>query len=335
MPTRTVARIPRAARCWRVVFAMAAGLTCLSATHLSATPTTDVYATFGMNYIDGVGYTYGFGTFDLANPTGSFGEYSYAWTTLLAADGPVLANLAMQPGTGAMTLQYEFNQYRAISSAGALSGNLGTTSSFFGMSYDTSGGLYAVAPYESLPWLRLNPANGQSLASGTFTGDFFYYSSFGGNLAARPDGGFYFVDEGPYPPQLLRLTPNGNDVITVAIGTVTGTGFDPANSGMSLFTSGTSLYLLQETTLFAVDESTAALTKLGTIAGLPTDFKDFTGAAAMIMPVPEPSTYAMALFGLACGGVSMWRRKRRSRGRSLVIAAAIAFAAAAMAAIPA
>ena len=28
--------------------------------------------------------------------------------------------------------------------------------------------------------------------------------------------------------------------------------------------------------------------------------------------VPEPSTYAMALAGLACGGFSIWRRRKRA-----------------------
>jgi hypothetical protein len=28
--------------------------------------------------------------------------------------------------------------------------------------------------------------------------------------------------------------------------------------------------------------------------------------------VPEPSTYAMALAGLACGGYSMFRRRKRA-----------------------
>lgn len=30
------------------------------------------------------------------------------------------------------------------------------------------------------------------------------------------------------------------------------------------------------------------------------------------VPVPEPSTYAMAITGLACGGHSMWRRRKRA-----------------------
>jgi formylglycine-generating enzyme required for sulfatase activity len=34
--------------------------------------------------------------------------------------------------------------------------------------------------------------------------------------------------------------------------------------------------------------------------------------ASPIAPVPEPSTYAMALAGLACGGFSMWRRRKRA-----------------------
>jgi len=34
----------------------------------------------------------------------------------------------------------------------------------------------------------------------------------------------------------------------------------------------------------------------------------FSSAAA----VPEPSTYAMAIAGLACGGYSMWRRRKRA-----------------------
>jgi hypothetical protein len=36
----------------------------------------------------------------------------------------------------------------------------------------------------------------------------------------------------------------------------------------------------------------------------------FTPTGLTIAPVPEPSTYAMALAGLACGGYSMFRRRR-------------------------
>lgn len=43
----------------------------------------------------------------------------------------------------------------------------------------------------------------------------------------------------------------------------------------------------------------------------------WTGASSnkysiSVQAVPEPSTYAMALAGLACGGFSMWRRRKRA-----------------------
>jgi hypothetical protein len=36
----------------------------------------------------------------------------------------------------------------------------------------------------------------------------------------------------------------------------------------------------------------------------------FNSATGFITVVPEPSTYAMALAGLACGGYSLFRRRR-------------------------
>jgi len=36
------------------------------------------------------------------------------------------------------------------------------------------------------------------------------------------------------------------------------------------------------------------------------------GLSETLIAVPEPSTYAMALAGLACGGFSMWRRRKRA-----------------------
>jgi hypothetical protein len=49
------------------------------------------------------------------------------------------------------------------------------------------------------------------------------------------------------------------------------------------------------------------------------DWVDFTSqytkakvASLEVTAVPEPSTYAMALAGLACGGYSMWRRRKRA-----------------------
>ena len=36
------------------------------------------------------------------------------------------------------------------------------------------------------------------------------------------------------------------------------------------------------------------------------------GSLVAVTPVPEPAIHAMALAGLACGGFSMWRRRRRA-----------------------
>lgn len=39
-------------------------------------------------------------------------------------------------------------------------------------------------------------------------------------------------------------------------------------------------------------------------------FSDVPGESVMVGVVPEPSTYAMAVAGMACCGLAMWRRKR-------------------------
>jgi hypothetical protein len=41
-------------------------------------------------------------------------------------------------------------------------------------------------------------------------------------------------------------------------------------------------------------------------------FTESTGQLSFIAAVPEPSTYAMALTGLACGGYSLFRRRKRA-----------------------
>ena len=49
-----------------------------------------------------------------------------------------------------------------------------------------------------------------------------------------------------------------------------------------------------------------------TYVGFVEDILDITGnvSAFQLTAVPEPSTYAMALAGLACGGYSLFRRRR-------------------------
>ena len=269
---------------------------------------SDVYTTFGI--FTGGNYSYGFGRFDLATPTGTSGSYSYAWTQLGATGSPTLANLAMNPVSGSMTLEYEFFQYRSITTAGVISGSLGPTSNFMGMAFDIAGDLHAYAPNDApMAWLKLDAANGQTLTSGTIGGQVTgneLYSSFGGNMAAGPAGGYYFADE--FGEQLVRLQPSGTNAITTVSGSFAGGGFGPGVfSRLCMFTSGTTLYLLGDETLFTVNEATAALTRLGTITGVPTGITGFTGAASMITVVPEPSAVAL----VAAGSLVCWLSRRR------------------------
>lgn len=278
----------------------------------SASQAANVYATF--QAFDG-GYTYGFGTFDLASPTGTSGSYSYAWTTLLSPTSATLANLAMSPDTGAMSLQYEFSEYRTITATGVLSGSLGPIPALWGMAYDGADDLYAFNSQSAgTPWLKLDPANGQELTQGTVTGAFTdsdIYSSFGGNLTVRPAGGFYFANENN-GAELVTFTLSGINATTVLSGSFAGAGFD--GGGLSLFVSGTSLYLLSSSSLFSVDESTAALTKLGEVTGLPASFTDFTGAASPFVAVPEPSLLTLAAGGVFAGSACLVRRRRTGSG---------------------
>ena len=85
--------------------------------------------------------------------------------------------------------------------------------------------------------------------------------------------------------------------------------------GLSLFASGTSLYLLSSSSLFSVDESTAALTQLGTVTGLPAGFYDFTGAASPFVAVPEPAHLTLVAGGVLAGAVCLSRRRRTGQGQ--------------------
>ena len=286
----------------------------------SVSQAADVYATL---QILNSSYTYGFGKFDLASPTGTSGSYSYAWTTLLSPTSATLANLAMSPDTGAMSLQYGFSEYRTITSTGVLSGSLGPTPTFWGMAYDGADDLYAFNSQSSgTPWLKLNPTNGQQLTEGTVTGAFTdndIYSSFGGNLTARPAGGFYYANENN-GAEFVQFILSGTNATTVLSGSFAGAGFSQPTDGggLSLFASGTSLYLLWSSSLFAVNESTAALTQLGTVTGLPAGFTDFTGAASPFVAVPEPAHLTLLAGGVLAGSVSLSRRRRAGQGRSRV-----------------
>jgi hypothetical protein len=82
---------------------------------------------------------------------------------------------------------------------------------------------------------------------------------------------------------------------------------DNLTAPQNLFLSGSSLYVLEIGTNRIGEYTTSGGTvNAALVTGLSSPF-NFT-----VVPVPEPSTYAMALAGIACGGFSMWRRRKRA-----------------------
>jgi hypothetical protein len=250
---------------------------------------------------------YQFGVFDLDSPTGSPGSYQYAWTSLGSSSATPLANLALNPVTSQMYLQYNFNEYRTVSTGGVIGGaSLGSMTTLFGMAFDNSGNLYGT---DGPNWLTLDSSTGATLSSTAFSG--FVYSQFGGGLAYAGDGDFYFGSS--FPVSLFNITPAGLDT---EVGNLSGTSYD-GSMWNAMFSSGVNSYLLNEDRLYQVNLSDASLSLLGTITGLPADFASgFSGAvgiaSAAPAPVPEPGTWAAA--ALLAGGAAFmrWRKRRVS-----------------------
>jgi hypothetical protein len=202
---------------------------------------------------------------------------------------------------------YGARSYRSISPAGATTELGTTTDTIYSMAFDNvTGELFAYSLTATNTWQRLDPADGSTLTGGTLTGENpDPYSSYGGNMSGAATGGFYFVNDFPFG-QLIRITPTGVDGATVIIGTMAGTDYEPSEPS-SPFVWGTTLHILNENRVYAVDESDASLTLLGTVSGLPGDFTRFTGAVAPVA-VPEPSLWITAVAVLTFGAHVMRRR---------------------------
>lgn len=105
------------------------------------------------------------------------------------------------------------------------------------------------------------------------------------------------------------------DVTTAGSGTVGGYSLIKSSSGsglqLALGSDGTTLYGSGTTgQWYTVNTSNGNQTL---IPGFQTVvFNDLAGSAIGNPVVPEPSTYAMALVGLACGSFSMWRRRKQA-----------------------
>lgn len=84
---------------------------------------------------------------------------------------------------------------------------------------------------------------------------------------------------------------------------------DAIYQSMVLASDGTTLFGITPTALHSLNPSTGATVATVPLSGSLPEY--WSGAAVIPVPVPEPSTAAMALAGLACGGYSMFRRRKR------------------------
>ncbi|MBU3664259.1 MAG: PEP-CTERM sorting domain-containing protein [Chthoniobacterales bacterium] len=288
------------------ILAVVCFVTLALGTSLRASIVTPIYAVARLSYAEGPPFSgYQFGVFDLGSPTGSPGSYQYAWTSLGSASSEPLANLALNPVTSQMYVQYFFNEYRTVSTSGVVGGSsLGAMDTLFGMSFDNSGNLYGAY---STDWYTLDSSTGSTTSTAPVVNSL--YSQFGGGLAYASDGNFYFASS--YPSSLYRITAGGTDT---PVGDFAGTNYDE-NGWNTLFSSGVNSYLLNENRLYQVNLSDASLSLMGTITGLPTEFSSgFSGAVGLASSpaaVPEPGTWAAA--ALLAGGAGFMRWRKRAK----------------------
>jgi hypothetical protein len=104
-------------------------------------------------------------------------------------------------------------------------------------------------------------------------------------------------------PGAIATDSYGYDGVNV-VGVVTNSNY----SGTGFLFDGTTFTLLDD-----INGSTvyARGVQGNTVVGFYSDVSK-QGYVGFIATVPEPSTYAMALAGIACGGFSMWRRRKRA-----------------------
>ena len=182
-----------------------------------------------------------------------------------------------------------------------------------------------LAAFEPTPFVEnfssLTP--NQYLSTATFTGP-----GAGGpfSFTATAAAGLYVLPSDPPGGGNWLSTNTGRDSMGFSITGATATGFGTfpflttlpgalMSGTMQLTVNGASSYTLNDPSptkffgLVSTDPiNSITLEYLGSDEAFVTTGQITLGVAA----VPEPSTYAMALAGLACGGFSMWRRRKRA-----------------------
>jgi len=283
-----------------------------------AAPEQTIYGAVQL-YTDELGFHYQIGTFDLANPTGTLGTYSYAWNNLGASTTDGLANISRSPLSAQLFIQGGFDSLTEVASNGGLSPSLTGIPTYFGMAFGSTGTLYGIGGSNNT-FDIIDTVSGDILSSIPLAP--FMYSQFGGGLTATVGNQLYFANYNfdiPDNPagagELYALNPDSPTLVSY-VGAFTGTNFS-VDDWMALFAYDTNLYLLNSNRLYSVNATDAALTLLGTIDGLPEGFefnRGFSGAVGNVInsPIPEPSTYGIVLAGLALAA-AVQRRRRAKR----------------------
>jgi hypothetical protein len=165
------------------------------------------------------------------------------------------------------------------------------------------------------------PTTGDLIGSGTLTGNGHTLAVLGSFLPGNSPG-TVTVDTG-FTPDLSGATSTTFDITdpAFAVGTydlVNGNGSVIFGGILNLAFSGTYadgtnvLRLFANTGGFSGDF--ASVVSTGLAAG---QYATFNAATGYVSVVPEPSTVAMALAGLACGGWQMFRRRRLRQAPTL------------------
>lgn len=207
-------------------------------------------------------------------------------------------NFYVTEGAGASTT------LRTIETDGTLSSSLGTIGkTIYGMAYRHSDNtIYGIAYIASMESGAINPANGSWTTLN--------FSSGIGNPSPPVGGRSTIMNDVWYV--------GGNYSPEIGIGTFAYTagasyqqiGSNPFFSMMSITNDGTTMYGLwgngtTNTKLYTINTATGASTQIATITG--TTGGNFHGAA--MIPVPEPSTYALGVIATAVIGLLARRRK--------------------------
>ena len=223
-------------------------------------------------------------------------------------------------GAGTLTLDGA-NSYTGVTtiSGGVLalsgSGSIGTGGLNIGTT--ASPGVFDLAALMSGTYFL--PATGDLAGVGTLSGDGKTLAVLGSFMPGNSPGtvtvgtGFTLdlANSGTSVFQITSplYTPGTFDLVNGAGSVVFGGILSLDFSGGS-YSAGTNvLQLFANSGGFAGNFSSVAWS--GLADGQSASFDASTGYIS-IMGVPEPSTYAMALAGIACGGYSMWRRRKRS-----------------------